>query len=97
MAALHPNAGVIYGGKEMCRTEILSNDPEPHTVWCSTYPYYYYETPYFRENTNFGTYVEPTEEMVKELEEEIAKLEKELDYKRRLLTYLLGLPQWKSI
>jgi len=34
----------------MCKTEILSNDPEPHTVWCSTYPYYYYETPYFRED-----------------------------------------------
>jgi len=34
----------------MCRTEILSNDPEPHTVCCSTYPYYYYETTYFRED-----------------------------------------------
>jgi len=96
MVALHLDAGVIYGGKNMCKAEILSNDPEPHTVWCSTYPYYYYETPYFRENTNFSTYIKSTEEMVKELEEEIAKLERELDYKRRLLTYLLGLPQWES-
>jgi len=37
---------------KMCKAEILSNDPNPHTVWCSSYPYYYYETPYFREDTS---------------------------------------------
>jgi len=43
--------------RKMCRAEILSNDPNPHTVWCSTYPYYYYETPYFREDV--GTNATP--------------------------------------
>jgi len=41
----------------MCKAEILSNDLNPHTVWCYTYPYYYYETPYFREDV--GTNVPP--------------------------------------
>jgi hypothetical protein len=38
--------GVIYGGEKMCRAEILSNDPNPHTIVCSTY------YPYFREDTS---------------------------------------------
>jgi hypothetical protein len=81
--------GVINGGKKMCRAEILSNDPNPHTVLCSNYyPYYF--------NTNFGTYEKPTEDIIKELEEEIVNLEKELSYKRRLLAYLLGLPKLES-
>jgi len=73
----------------MCRAEILSNDPKPHTVLCSNYyPNYF--------NINFGTYVKPTEDIIKELKEEIVNLEKELNYKRRLLTYLLGLPRLES-
>jgi hypothetical protein len=46
MAALHLNAGVIYGGEKMCRAEILSNDPNPHTIVCSTY-YPYWEKTYY--------------------------------------------------
>ena len=44
--------GVIYEVREMCKTEILSNDINPHTVLCSTYYPYYYEIPYFREDTS---------------------------------------------
>jgi len=37
------------------------------------------------------------EEIIKELETDIMELEKELGYKRRLLAYLLGLPQWEAM
>ena len=55
--------GVIYEVSEMCRTEILSNDTNPHTVLCSTYYPYYKENigtnatpPYFwKENTDTNT------------------------------------------
>ena len=73
----------------MCMAEILSNDPNPHTVLCSNYYSNYF-------NTSFDTYVKPTEDIIKELEEEIVNLEKELSYKRRLLAYLLGLPKLES-
>jgi hypothetical protein len=33
----------------MCRAEILSNDPNPHTVWCSTY-YPYWEKTYYPDH-----------------------------------------------
>ena len=29
--------GVIYEVSEMCKTEILSNDTNPHITWCFTY------------------------------------------------------------
>jgi len=37
----------------MCKAEILNNDPEPHTVWCSTY---YCETPYWQK-TYYPDYI----------------------------------------
>jgi hypothetical protein len=48
---------------KMCRAEILSNDPNPHTIVCSTYYPYYKENigtnatpPYFwKENTDTNT------------------------------------------
>jgi hypothetical protein len=37
---------VIY----LCRAEILSNDPNPHTVWCSTYYPYYWQKTYYPDH-----------------------------------------------
>jgi len=45
---------------------------------------------------SIDTYVKSREEMIRELEANIMEMERELDYKRRLLTYLLGLPQWEA-
>jgi len=45
----------------------------------------------------YETKVKSREEIIKELETDIMELEKELGYKRRLLAYLLGLPQWEAM
>jgi len=45
----------------------------------------------------YETKVKSREEIIRELETDIMELEKELGYKRRLLAYLLGLPQWEAM
>jgi len=56
---------------DMCKAEILSNDPEPHTVLCSNYYPYYWETPYWQK-TNYPDYtVISLDELVISLDEPI--------------------------